>query len=47
MSFFYNYVYKRLFAILSMKVWLDQFTIVETQPFSELHTIVCDLFMLL
>ena len=47
MSFFYNYVYKRLFAMLSMKVWLDQFTLVETQPFSELHTIVYDLSMLL
>ena len=30
-----------------MKASLDQFTIVETQPFSELHKIVCDLFMLL
>jgi hypothetical protein len=26
---------------------LRLFTIVETQPFSELHKIVCDLFMLL
>ena len=47
MSFFYKYVYKRLFVILNMKASLDQFTIVETPPFSELHKIVCDLRMLL